>query len=121
MARTIMRMPGAEKWDKEALVKISCTPYTMHQPREPEVVFKEKKDEKVEGTFKELISMARQVYITPKDLEKFGLTRGCRKCDHERTYGPGRTSAAHSKICRDRIMRSWPRRRMARQEWPQQP
>ena len=41
LARTIMRMPGAEKWDKEALVKINCTPYTMHQPREPEVFFKE--------------------------------------------------------------------------------
>ena len=104
LARTIMRMPGAEKRDREALVKVGCTPYDLHQPREPEVVFREKTDEKVEN-LKELISLARQVYIKPKDLERYGLTRGCKKCDHERNYGPGRTSAAHSKICRDRIMK----------------
>ena len=49
LARTIMRMPGTEKWDKEALVKIGCTPYNMHQPRDPEVIFREKKDENIEG------------------------------------------------------------------------
>ena len=49
--------------------------------------------------------MARQVYITPKDLARYGLTRGCKKFDHERNYGPGMTSAAHSNICRDRIMK----------------
>ena len=49
--------------------------------------------------------MAGQVYIKPKDLERYGLTRGCNKCDHERNYGPGRTSAAHFNICRDRIMK----------------
>ena len=49
--------------------------------------------------------MARQVYIQPKNLERYGLTRGCKKCDHERNYGPRRTSAAHSKTCRDRILK----------------
>ena len=39
LARTILRMPGAEKWDREPLVKVGCTPYDLHQPREPEVVF----------------------------------------------------------------------------------
>ena len=104
MARTILRMPGAEKWNKDALVRVGCTPYDLHQPREPEVIFREKTGEKVEAP-EQLISMARQVYIKPKDIERYGLTRGCKKCDHERTYGPGRTSAPHSKICRDRIMK----------------
>jgi hypothetical protein len=104
LARTIMRMFGTEKWDKEALVKIGCTPYDMHQPREPEVIFREKNDEQIANP-KELISMARQVYIKPKDLERYGLTRKCKKCDHERAYCPGRTSAAHSKVCRVRIMK----------------
>ena len=66
--------------------------------------FQETTEEKVHN-LKEFISMARQVYVTPKDLDRYGLTRGCKKCDHERNYGPGRTSAAHSKICRDRIMK----------------
>ena len=83
---------------------MGCTPHYLHQLREPEVVFRETTDEKVEHP-KELISMARQVYIKPKYLERYGLARGCEKCDHERNYGPTRTSAAHSKICRDRIMK----------------
>ena len=60
--RTVMRMPGTEKWNQEALVKVGWTPYDLHQPRGPEVIFREKTDEKVENP-KELISMARHVYI----------------------------------------------------------
>ena len=63
------------------MVEIGCTPYNMHQPREPEVIFKEKNDEKVEGTFKELISMAWQVYIKPKDLERFGFRARVERTD----------------------------------------
>ena len=48
--------------------------------------------------------MAWQVYTKPADIERYGLTRDCKKCNHERNYGPGRTSAGHSKLCRDRIM-----------------
>ena len=33
LARTISRMPGAEEWSKEALVKVGCTPYDIRQPR----------------------------------------------------------------------------------------
>ena len=39
MARTILIMPGVEKWSKEALVKVGCTPYDLHQPGRPEVIF----------------------------------------------------------------------------------
>ena len=45
LARTSLRMPGAEKWDREAMVKVGCTPYDLHQPKEPEVVFREKTGE----------------------------------------------------------------------------
>ena len=103
LARTVLRMPRAEKWNKEAMSKIGCTPYDLHQPREPEVTFREKKEEAHEEPMRKVV-MARQVYIKPADIEKYGLTRGCKKCDHKRLYGPGRTSAGHSKLCRDRIM-----------------
>ena len=43
LARTILRLSGAEKWVREALVKVGCTPYDLHQPREPEFVFFEKR------------------------------------------------------------------------------
>ena len=48
--------------------------------------------------------MACQVYIKPADIERYGFTRDCNKCDHERNYGPGRTSAGHTKLCMDRSM-----------------
>ena len=77
----------------------------------------EKKTEKKANNPKELISMARQVYIKPKDIERHGLTRGCKQCDHERNYGPGRTAAAHSKICRVRITKERPMRGRPELHW----
>ena len=103
LARTVLRMPGAEKWNKEATSKICCTPYDLHQPREPEVTFRERTEDVHEEPPRKVV-MVRQVYIKPADIKKHGLTRGCKKCDHERLYGPGRTSAGHSKLCRDRII-----------------
>ena len=55
-------------------MKIGCTPYDMHQPHEPEVIFREKNDETIANP-KEIISMARQVYIKPKDLERWAHQR----------------------------------------------
>ena len=41
LARTVMRMPTADKWSKDALSAIASTPYNLHVPNEPEVVFRE--------------------------------------------------------------------------------
>ena len=66
-------------------------------------MFKEKKDVEQQD-LKDKITVARQVYIKASDLVEFGLTRGCPKCDHEISYGPGRTSKPHSQTCKARIM-----------------
>ena len=44
LARAVVRVPEAEKWDKDKLAAEKVTPLSMHQPREPEVVFKDKAD-----------------------------------------------------------------------------
>ena len=94
-------MPEAEKWDKDKLSAISLTPMSLHQPREPEVVFKDKIDtEKPEYVDKP--QLARQVYLRPKDFEEHGLTRGCPKCDHFRRYDRW-GSMPHSAVCRTRV------------------
>ena len=62
IARTVLRVPGADKWKKEAMAKIGCTPYDLHQLREPEMIFREKKEESKEEPQRKVI-MARQVYI----------------------------------------------------------
>ena len=45
LARTVVRKPGADKRNKEAMAKIGRTPYDLHQPPKPEVIFREKKGE----------------------------------------------------------------------------
>ena len=60
LARTVLRMPGAEKWNKEAKSKIGCTPHGLHQPREPDVFFREKKEETTEELQRKVV-MALQV------------------------------------------------------------
>ena len=101
MARTIMRLPEANKFDKEELSKISATPFDLHRARDLEVVFKDKAAQG-EEVFKERVALARQPYIMKKDLEEFGLTRGCARCDHQLQYGTD-TSKPHSQRCRARI------------------
>ena len=49
-ARTVMRLPEPNKWDKDKLAEIGATPCLLHVPTDPEVVFKDKKDaEKVDA------------------------------------------------------------------------
>ena len=73
LARSVMRVPDANKWDKDALTRVGSTPYDLHKPRESEVVFREKTDEDTVD-FKDKVSMARQVYIKPGDIEQFGMS-----------------------------------------------
>ena len=99
--RPVVRMPEADKWCKESLAAVKCTPWGVQVPREREIIFKEKID-KWEGKFEEKIIIARQPYIRAADLEEFGMTRGCPKCDHYikyQTWG----SRPHSSACRMRI------------------
>ena len=80
LARTVVRVPEVEKWEKEALAAIKVTPWHMHEARQPEVIFKDRVE--VERDDLEVKpSLARQVYIRHADLDRYGMTRGCPKCD----------------------------------------
>ena len=98
-ARTILIMPEANKFDRAELAKIALTPWDLHVPRHDEVVFKEKK-EVVDDGLQDKVAVSRQVYIKLSDIDEFGLTRGCPRCDHQSSHGPGRTSKPHSQRCR---------------------
>ena len=43
-ARSIMRMPEPDKFNKEELAKIAVTPWDLHVPREPEGILKDKSE-----------------------------------------------------------------------------
>jgi hypothetical protein len=97
-------LPEANKFDKAELGKVASTPWDLHRQRNVEVIFKEKKEDEENLTKDNKIALSRAVYIKPEDLTKFGLARGCPKCDRQIAYGPGRTSKPHSTKCRARIM-----------------
>ena len=75
LARTVVRVLEAEKWSKELLATVAVTPMSMHQPREPEVNFKEKTDVDKEP-FVDKPQIARRTYLRATDFEVHGLTQG---------------------------------------------
>ena len=101
LARTVVRVPEADKWNKDKLAAVNVTPLDMHRPREPEVVFKEKAEVE-QQQFGEKTQLARQVYLRPADFDAHGFTRGCPRCDHYRRSNVWGTRP-HSSACRARI------------------
>ena len=91
----------ADKWNKESLSAVASTPYSLHV--QTEVVFRDVAEAR-DSLSNAKVTLSRQLYIKPSDVEKIGLTRSCPRCDHELNYGPGRTSKGHSKKCRDRFI-----------------
>ena len=75
LARTVVWLPEANKFDKAELGKVASTPWDLHRPRDAEVVFKEKKEDEEDLLKDNKIALSRAVYIKPEDLTKFGLTR----------------------------------------------
>ena len=43
-ARTVMRLPELNGWDNDRLAEIEATPRSLHVPKDPEVIFRDKKD-----------------------------------------------------------------------------
>ena len=62
LARTVLRLPEANKWDRVELAKIAATPWDLHRPREQEVVLKEPRVEQA-ADLEGKIALARQPYI----------------------------------------------------------
>ena len=40
-ARTVIRVPNAEKWKPDSIAAVSALPWSLHEPRKPEVTFKD--------------------------------------------------------------------------------
>ena len=98
-----MRMPDANKWNREALAAVRATPWDLHASKEPEVVFKPS-GEDAEKPFEQQETLSRNLYLRADDFEKHGLTRGCPKSDQFLRRGDWKlTSGPHSSLCRTRI------------------
>ena len=102
-ARSVQRMPDCQKWDKDKVASVALRPQQLHQPREPRVLFRDQENVAEVPKGDEPQRLARRLYIKASDVEAFGYTEGCPKCDHDLKYGFGRTTKGHSNACRTRI------------------
>ena len=103
MARTVKLVPDADKWNTDSIESLTQTPFSEHVAQDQGVVFQERDAQPGDVDPASKKSLSRRLYILPKDLKDFGFTVGCPKCDHERRYGPGKTTTSHSAACRTRI------------------
>ena len=97
-------MPDHSQWNIERLDALRLTPYDEHACREEEVAFGERPDNPDDADAPRKVATSRRLYIKGEDLKAFGYTVGCPRCDHERRYGPWRTTEGHSDRCRERII-----------------
>ena len=105
LARTVVRVPTSDKWDKSMLQNVRVTPYSMHTPKPAEVVFQQRDGGDDPDIPPDRESMTKKLYLRPSDFvgpDSFGLTRGCRKCDYFLKRGTWST-APHSDECRSRV------------------
>ena len=99
MARTILRVPKPDQWSIDRIKEATVTPWSMHESTVPEVIH-HKPAEQPQVTAK--MAQVIRAYIKQPDLDTFGYTQGCKRCQHILTYGSG--TMPHSDACRARIM-----------------
>ena len=102
-ARTIVRLPDVQKWDKDKVAAVISRPWQLHERKEPVVQFREPTEGAVQEQVPEQTRETRRLYIKRADVEAYGYTQGCPKCDHDLQFGFGRTTKGHSDSCRKRI------------------
>ena len=66
LARTVARVPELEKWDKDMLSSIKLTPFNIHTPKEPEVIFRERAEG--EDLPPAHGAITRRLYLRPSDF-----------------------------------------------------
>jgi len=109
-ARAIQRKPEPERWSREEVEGITALPWKWkipdHGHRQVEVIPPRTEQEKAEDASvaprPEEPVQPKSVYITPQDLDKYGWTKGCRRCGlmRERKKAQG---IRHSPECRTRV------------------
>ena len=96
----MIRLPNVQKWDKDKTDAVSARPWQLHERKEPTAIFRDDIDVPVVPKGEMPIREARRLYIKRADVEAFGYTEGCAKCDHDLQCGFGRTTKSHSYACR---------------------
>eukprot|EP00435_Cladocopium_sp_Y103_P027107 s1055_g6.t1 len=105
---SIRRKPELARWDGALLAKVKGVPWNLRgqeverlerpltlKPEVPEAVVREPEPFRLEPA-------TRNLYITQKNLEKYGYTAGCPACASAQS-GKRRPGTAHTAECRARL------------------
>ena len=98
-----MRFPDALKFSVEDAQAVNLTPHNVHDSRPHDAAFREPIFPSAPVPQDDPAKNLKRLYVRQADLDLFGYTPGCARCDHTRMYGKGRTQIAHSDACRLRI------------------
>ena len=102
-----MRVTDGEKWDPEFLAQMQATPWAVHAQKEepqPEVIFRQIDPADASEARPDRKPVIHRVPIQPADMDRFGFTPNCPRCEHALRHGHGQCSKWHSEVCRARIM-----------------
>ena len=90
------------KWDMESVAKVRAIPWEKNGRTETGVICPEQLEgAQVRGDV--AVRQERKLYIKKSDIEMFGDSEGCARCEHDLRFGYGRTTKGHSDKCRERI------------------
>ena len=93
MCRTITRLPDDDKWKQSSLAQLSATPWSIHEAKPPEVVFRERPEGQEQP--ERVAATARQFYMREGDFARYGYTDNCQKCQDALPYCYGATTKPH--------------------------
>ena len=104
-SRTIRRMPDPEKFQLDRVKDVMLTPWEARVSKSEDVIFRERIDaeQKLIAAREQAIRQIKRAPLKRSDIDDFGHTPGCPKCEHSLRYGCGRTSQPHSEACRTRM------------------
>ena len=112
--QSIRRKPEEDRYDSELLKSITGIPWdpqaireepAIAAPREPVIASPSGEALVQPPAIDDKKRKLRRLYITKKDLEKFGYTAGCPACDATQ-IGKRSTGIHHTNRCRDRLEES---------------
>ena len=101
--RSLERVPEAERWSRDTLAGIKCTPESTKVMPNDEEVF-EHQAPAVEMPARDHDVLPRRFKVTNLDIEKFGYTARCAQCEYTREHRRARPGLSHDERCRARIM-----------------
>ena len=103
-ARSLKRVPMANRWCPETLSKITATPWARRDRAAPEVRFTDPAPVPDVPVSVAPPAPTRRFRINDADVRSHGFTDGCTQCSHIQRYGKTKPGAQHTEKCRERIL-----------------